>query len=165
MRLGGYEDRGWPEDYDLLLRYAAAGHRLAKVPQVLLEWREGAGRAFRTDPRYDKESFRRCKAHYLARGPLAGGRPIWMWGAGIGGKKLARALEREGVTIRSFVDIDPKKIGRERRGRPIIPPEELKPGPGEMIVAAVAARGAREEVRERLRALGFTEGTDFICAA
>ena len=127
--------------------------------------REGPGRAFRTDARYDKESFRRCKAHHLARGPLTGGQPVWMWGAGIGGKKLARALEGEGVTIRAFVDVDPKKIGRERRGRPILPPEELRPEPGEMILAAVAARGVRGEVRERLRSLGFAEGVDFICAA
>ena len=166
VTLGGYEDRhGFPEDYDLLLRYAAAGWRLAKVPEVLLEWREGPGRAFRTDPRYDKESFRRCKAHHLARGPLAGGRPVWMWGAGIGGKKLARALEGEGVSIRAFVDVDPRKIGRERRGRPIVAPEALKPEAGEIIIAAVAARGAREEVRERLRSLGFVEGPDFVCAA
>ncbi|MCZ6688910.1 MAG: glycosyltransferase, partial [Planctomycetota bacterium] len=65
ISLGGYPDRPWPEDYDLILRYAAAGFRLAKVPEVLLEWREAPGRLFRKDPRYGKEPFWRCKAHYL----------------------------------------------------------------------------------------------------
>lgn len=165
LRLGGYEDRGWPEDYDLILRYAGAGYRLEKVPEVLLEWREGPGRLFRRDPRYGKEAFWRVKAHYLARGPLAGGRPIWIWGAGVGGKRLGRALSAEGVPIRAYVDIDPRKIGKTRRGIPVLPPEDLAPEEGETIIAAVAARGAREEVRERLRDLGYREGEEFICAA
>jgi glycosyltransferase involved in cell wall biosynthesis len=166
IEIGGYRDRGWPEDYDLLLRYAEAGYRLAKVPgEVLFHWREGPNRAFRTDPHYTKEAFRRCKAHYLARWPLSRRSPVWIWGAGTGGKRLARALAEEGIPVKAFVDIDPKKIGSTRQGRPILPPEGLKPAEGEIIVAAVAARGVREEVRERLRALGFEEGTDFICAA
>ena len=35
-KLGGYQDNGWPEDYDLWLRFYLAGARFAKVPQVLL---------------------------------------------------------------------------------------------------------------------------------
>lgn len=165
IALGGYTDPGWAEDYDLLLRYAEHGYRFAKVPEVLLEWREGPGRLFRRDPRYSKEAFWRAKAHYLARGPLSGGRPAWIWGAGIGGKRLSRALIDEGVEIRAFIDIDARKIGRTRRGLPVLPPEGLAPADGELIVAAVAARGAREEVRVRLREMGYEEGNHFICAA
>ena len=165
VALGGYEDRGWPEDYDLVLRYAAAGRRLEKIPEVLLDWREGPGRLFRTDPRYGKEAFWRVKAHYLASGPLQGRRPVWIWGAGVGGKRLSRALMAEGVAIRGFVDIDPKKVGSTRRGLPVLPPEDLAPEEGEMVLAAVVARGARAEVRERLLSLGFREGVHFICAA
>lgn len=165
IALGGYVDRGWPEDYDLVLRYAAAGYRLEKVPEVLLEWREGPGRLFRRDPRYGKEAFWRIRAHHLAAGPLRGARRVWIWGAGEGGRRLSRALIAEGVVIRAFIDIDPRKIGSTRRGLPVLPPEGLEPEEGEVILAAVAARGAREEVRERLRALGFAEGEHFICAA
>jgi glycosyltransferase involved in cell wall biosynthesis len=165
VALGGYEDHGWPEDYDLLLRYAEADFRLEKIPEVLLDWREGPGRLFRQDARYGKEAFWRVKAHYLARGPLAGAPSVWIWGAGEGGRRLGRALADEGVTIRAFVDVDPRKIGSTRRGLPILPPEGLAPEEGEIIVAAVAARGARTEVRERLVGLGFVEGKHFICAA
>ena len=49
---GGYRDRGWPEDYDLLLRLWRAGGRLGTVPEVLLHWRERAGRLSRTHPSY-----------------------------------------------------------------------------------------------------------------
>ena len=48
VALGGYQDRGWPEDYDLWLRYRAAGRRFAKVPEVLHYWREHPRRATHT---------------------------------------------------------------------------------------------------------------------
>ncbi|MGD2136311.1 MAG: glycosyltransferase family 2 protein, partial [Gemmatimonadales bacterium] len=63
--VGGYRDPGWPEDYDLVLRLWAGGHRLGKVADVLLEWRESPDRLSRTDPRYSEHAFRRCKVHYL----------------------------------------------------------------------------------------------------
>ena len=70
VALGAYEERGWAEDYDLWLRYHAAGRRFAKVAAPLLRWREHPGRATRTDGRYSVENFLRAKAHYLALGPL-----------------------------------------------------------------------------------------------
>ncbi|MFH1464575.1 MAG: glycosyltransferase [Pseudomonadota bacterium] len=70
LQLGGYRDVGWPEDYDLWLRYRAAGKVFAKVPQVLLWWREHGGRLTHTDRRYSVENFLRAKAHFLAAGPL-----------------------------------------------------------------------------------------------
>ena len=56
-RLGGYQDHGWPEDYDLWLRMHLAGERLAKVPEVLLDWREHPARLTRIDSRYAVENF------------------------------------------------------------------------------------------------------------
>ena len=38
--LGGYRAFDGPEDYDLWLRALAAGRRFAKVPEVLLQWRD-----------------------------------------------------------------------------------------------------------------------------
>ena len=51
-RLGGYRASTGPEDYDLWLRAQTAGARFAKLPEVLLDWRDGPGRLSRTDPRY-----------------------------------------------------------------------------------------------------------------
>jgi glycosyltransferase involved in cell wall biosynthesis len=76
LELGGYEERGWPEDYDLWLRYAAAGRVFAKVPQVLLYWREHPARLTHTDSRYSVENFLRAKAHCQrgrAAAPVAAG--------------------------------------------------------------------------------------------
>ncbi|HBV06621.1 MAG TPA: glycosyl transferase, partial [Gemmatimonadetes bacterium] len=68
--VGGYQDHGWPEDYDLILRMHLAGHRLANVPDVLHQWREDTDRLSRTDHRYKPEAFLRGRVHYLCLGPL-----------------------------------------------------------------------------------------------
>jgi cellulose synthase/poly-beta-1,6-N-acetylglucosamine synthase-like glycosyltransferase len=169
LAAGGYQDNGWAEDYDLWLRMAAAGCRFGKVPEVLVEWREHPGRLTRTDGRYSLENFLRAKAHYLALGPLRDRDAVVIWGAGMVGRRLSKHLLREGAPVTAFVDIDPKKIGRTRRGKPVIAPEAL---PAEMakyrapvVLAAVGARGARELIRERLNAFGYEEGMSWYAAA
>ena len=166
--LGGYRDRGWPEDYDLWLRYHLAGKRFAKVERVLLLWRESEARLTRRDPRYSVENFLRAKAHYLAGGPLSG-RSAIVWGAGKTGRRLSKHLLREDVEIMAFVDIDPAKIGRTLRGKEILSPDDLPEriqGPDvPLVLSAVSSRGARKLIRERLTELGLEEGTDFLCVA
>jgi glycosyltransferase involved in cell wall biosynthesis len=168
-RMGGYQEHGWPEDYDLWLRMYMAGAVFAKIPRVLLHWRDHPDRITRTDSRYSIKNFLRAKAFYLARGPLAGRDGVIIWGAGMMGRRLGKQLQRQGVALSAFVDIDPKKIGRTRRGKPIIAPEDLhdwwqrykKP----VILAAVGARRARGLIRKRLRAFGYVEGEDWWAAA
>lgn len=162
--VGAWREGAWPEDYDLWLRLAAAGWRLAKVPEVLLRWRNQPGRATFADPRYSVERFVQIKAPHLAREISLPGRPIVVWGAGRTGKRLARALEPHGVRARIFVDIDPRKIGRVARSAPIVSRDALRAGE-QTVVVAVAARGARELIRADLRRRGFVEGRDYWCAA
>jgi len=163
-RAGGYRDRGWPEDYDLWLRLFKAGARFAKVERELLFWRERPDRLSRTDGRYASSAFLACTAHHFARGP-ARGRAVVLWGAGPNGRKLYRLLRAEDVDIPAVIDIDPRKIGRRIGEAPILPPDQLTAvlGPDVLVAAAVASRGARALIRERLEASGLTEGRDFWC--
>ncbi len=162
---GGYQEHGWAEDYDLWLRLYLAGARFAKLPQVLFKWREHPERLTRTDSRYALENFIRAKAHYLARGPLVDRDAVLIWGAGMVGRRLAKHLERQNVPLSAFVDIDPHKIGRTRRGLPILPPDELPEwwnrSDRPAVLAAVGARGARQLIRQRLTVLGLVEGMDW----
>ena len=167
--IGGYRDMGWPEDYDLWLRLAAAGKKFGKIPQVLYLWRHHEGRMTRTDSRYSVERFLTCKARHLADGPLAKASTVILWGAGQTGRRLSKHLKRFGAPLQAFIDIDPGKIGRTLRGLPIHPPEELPEllaaGPDTIILAAVSSRGARGLIRDRLTALGLREGQRFWCVA
>jgi glycosyltransferase involved in cell wall biosynthesis len=168
-RVGGYEEHGWPEDYDLWLRLYLAGARFAKLPEALLDWRERPERLTRSDSRYSVENFLRAKAHYLARGPLQGRAAVFIWGAGMMGRRLCKHLQHQNVPLAAFVDIDPKKIGHTRRGLPVIAPAELPAwwarSPAPALLAAVGARGARQLIRARLSEMGLAEGVDWWGAA
>jgi len=163
-RLGGYREMGWPEDYDLYLRAHADGMRFAKVPEVLLLWREHGARVTRTDPRYSVQSFLRAKAAFLVKGPLASGRPFVVWGAGMIGRRLTRLLIQAGRPPLALLDIDRKVIGRTRHGRPILPPEALR-RKSALVLGAVGARGARAAIRDRLREWDLEETVDFWMVA
>jgi len=169
QQVGGYQDHGWAEDYDLLLRLYLAGARFAKLPEVLLEWREHPQRLTRTDSRYSLENFLRLKAFYLTLGPLAGRDAVIIWGAGMVGRRLGKQLVRLEAPLRAYIDIDPRKIGRTRGGLPIVPPEALPDLWGSftnpVVLAAVGARGARPLIRRRLTEMGFREGQDWWSAA
>lgn len=163
--LGGYRDPGWPEDYDLLLRLHAAGLRAANLPEVLLRWRVRPDRHSLRSDRYAPAAFRRCKAHFLRAAFLPEGRPVVVWGAGKVGKPLARELIRQGTAIAAFVDLDPRKVGQEIHGAPVLAPDEAAAREGDYVLAAVGSPGAREEIRTALAGFGRTEIEDFrICA-
>jgi len=164
---GGYRDIGWPEDYDLWLRLFETGTRFAKVDRLLYFWREHQDRLTRRDARYSSDAFIRCKAHFLLRGPLAEDRRVVIWGAGRTGRRLSRYLSEGGARIEAFVDIDPAKIGRRLRNRPIVSFDALQDllERGTVVLAAVASRGARDLIRDRLNALDLVEGRDYWCVA
>ena len=168
-RVGGYQDHGWPEDYDFWLRMHLAGARFAKIPEVLLRWREHEDRLTHTDSRYSVKNFLRAKAHYLAKGPARDRDAVIVWGAGMTGRRLSKHLLAEGLPVVCFVDIDPKKIGSTRRGKPIIAREELPAWwdryQHPILLSAVRARKARPLIRERLTAYGLVEGRDWWAAA
>lgn len=165
LRAGGYQDHGWPEDYDLWLRLFLAGVRFAKVPEVLHSWRDRPDRLTRTHEAYSLRNFRRLKIHYLGQCFLTGSTPVWIWGAGRGGKAWAAALEEAHIPIAGHVDIDPKKIGRTRRGRPVIAPSDLPPPGQHPVLVTVGVKGAREQIRSHLDRLGYVEGRHYVCVA
>ncbi|HIG56662.1 MAG TPA: glycosyltransferase [Candidatus Latescibacteria bacterium] len=169
VELDGYQDRGWPEDYDLWLRYRAAGKCFAKVPEILHYWREHEQRATHTNSRYSVENFLRAKAHYLCVGPLAQRDGVVVWGAGKTGRRIAKHLERGGCAPEVFVDITPKKIGGTLRGKPVISPDDLpvwwRRYTRPILLVAVASRGARVLIREHLSGLHMVEGEDYLCVA
>lgn len=163
--VGGYRVDGWPEDYDLILRLHLAGARLANVARVLHFWRERPDRASRTDPRYAPEPFRRCKMEYLRRSHLSGHEVVAIWGAGRVGKDLAGSAIEADLKVRAFFDIDPRKIGQEVAGAPVLDAAEVGRLRGAYLLVAVGAEGARDLIRARLEELGFREPEDYRCVA
>lgn len=162
--LGGYHDHNWPEDYDLWLRMATAGVLFARLPQTLLFWRDHPARATRSMEEYALHSFRSCKCHHLLRGFLRNIHDVVIAGAGLEARAWQRLLASIGVMVSTWLDVDPKKIGRILHKAPVIRPEELHLNGRKMIVA-IGVRGAREEFRGVAKTHGWEEGVDFVCVA
>jgi glycosyltransferase involved in cell wall biosynthesis len=159
---GGWEDHGWAEDWDLLLRIVEGGWELAKVPRILLEWRDSPDRLTRVGAAYREDSMFRLRAHHLARGPLRD-RAFDVWGAGPTGKRLARELEAHGLRPRAFYDVSRRK--QVARGRPVLGEGELTAPDDRLMLCAVGAEGAREEIRALLEFHKYREGRHFLFAA
>ncbi len=187
LALGGYRDMGWPEDYDMWLRFAQNGLKMAKLPEVLLFWRDGEGRLSRTSASYSAESFRNVKAHFLKEWRLKGVNSVQVWGAGRDGKTWAKLLMRTGFDVLQFIDIDKKKVGgracggssrigpvdrlqadgpvpsgwpSSAGGIPVVWPGDIIKGTP--ILCAVGVKGAREQIRDYLRLEGFKEPEEFM---
>jgi glycosyltransferase involved in cell wall biosynthesis len=155
--LGSYRESAGPEDYELWLRAFDAGLRFAKLPETLLEWRDGPRRLTRRDPRYAPARFLEVKLSALERGPLAGRRPLVVWGAGPIGKSWARALGARGHRLAGFVEVDPRKLGARIHGVPVVPVAEAARFAGALHLAAVGRPGAREEIAAAAARLGLAD--------
>lgn len=162
--VGGYRDMGWAEDYDLWLRLAAAGTRFARLPRTLFFWRERPERATRTSAAYSREAFRLCKLHHLLNDFLKGESEVILAGAGLEGRAWYRMLRDAGVRVSCWVDVDPRKIGRELHGAPVLATDDVRYSGCKMLMT-VGARGARRVVRQTALQAGFVEGTSAICVA
>ncbi|MBI4560121.1 MAG: glycosyltransferase [Candidatus Hydrogenedentes bacterium] len=161
--VGGYQDHGWAEDYDLCMRLFLAGARFGKVPEPLLLWRDSPERLSMNDDRYSFLQFRRLKRHYLFKSYLKAGTSFFQWGAGEVGKYWLREWGQD--RPEAVVDIHPRKVGRRIHGYHVIAPEEL-PGPGAaFIVVAVGAPGARNDIRNWLNPKGYEELRDYLFLA
>jgi hypothetical protein len=159
-RVGGWVERGWPEDLDLWLRLIEAGARFAKLPRVLYAWRQHADSATWRDPAFSRERILALKLHVLARGILRGQREIGLVGVGSSLSRWTAALAAQGYRVR------PLSHGR--------PPARLEhaqdrgPAPGDMRPPLVLVFGApvvRRRWREALTLGRMVEGRDFVFVA
>lgn len=164
MQLGSYREGPFPEDYDLWLRLHAAGHRMAKLDAVLLDWREDPQRTSRTDPRCSREAFDALRARHLAMDErfLSRRDDFVIWGAGRKTRKRCNHLLERGFSPRAWIDIDPNKIGNRLNGVPIVAPKWLEREPRPFVLGYVANHGARDLIAEQLQRLGYERGTDYL---
>ncbi|MBI4953192.1 MAG: glycosyltransferase family 2 protein [Myxococcales bacterium] len=161
----GYRDRGWPEDYDLVLRLLEAGREVGVVPERLLGWRDHPGRLSRTAATYGLERFTACRAEFLVRGWLATSAHYVLWGYGDTGRSLRRALAGHGRTPSHVVELHPGRVGNRIHGAPVVTPDALGGLRGARVLVSVAGARARSEIRAALARMGFEELHDFVCCA
>lgn len=151
--VGGWAERGWPEDLDLWLRLLERGARFAKRREVLYAWRQHPASATRRDPRYSRASFLALKRDALSRGLLAHGRSCTLIGVGASLAAWQKTLgEGEGGLVRRSL-------------------EAARPSPAMLatletpIVLVFGSVPARERWRTALLERGLAELRDFAFVA
>jgi GT2 family glycosyltransferase len=161
---GGYREVPWAEDHDLFLRMLEAGARFGKVGAVLMRWRDSAARLTRSDPRYGDAARQRMRAHHLERLPELLERGVAIAGAGPIGKTLALGLRAEGIEVRGFFDVHPRRIGETIHGAEVAGLEDFgRRWRDAVLLSAVGVPGGREEVAGLAEKAGYVEGRDFWC--
>ena len=164
QQLQGYRVNEWPEDYDLFLRADAAGLKMGKPEPVLLRWREHETRLTHTDPIYKREQFMRAKTHFLVRHRLKGQSAI-IWGAGPTGRLMFDLIIAEGGKVEGFIEVHPRRIGGQKRGLPVWSMDKVEDLGATMLLVAVGAAGAREEIAAFLQSHNKVEGQDYLFVA
>jgi glycosyltransferase involved in cell wall biosynthesis len=161
---GGYRHGDFPEDYELWLRLNRLGHRLLKLPEPLLQWRDGPARLSRTDTRYRRDAFDALRARYLAEDArvLTASRRLAIWGAGRRTRRRATRLLEHGFQPIAWIDIDPDKIGNRIGDAPVVSPEWLRRRPRPFVLSYVAVHGARARIDAELARLGYRKGRDYL---
>ena len=166
LREHPYRQGDFPEDFELLLRLAHAGQRLAVVPRILHGWRRGPTTATAIDPRYGLARFTALRAEYVSMALLAGQPGYVLWGYGSTGRALRKALLAHGHRPEYIVDLHPRRLGNRIHGALVIAPEQLGPEHAQLpLLVSVAGARARTEVRAFLHARSLREGEHFVCTA
>ncbi|MCW1885901.1 glycosyltransferase [Luteolibacter flavescens] len=162
--VGGYQDVPWAEDHDVWLRMLHRGARFAKVPEVLLDWRDSTSRLTRSDSRYGEKARQQMRAFHLAALDEVRERGVVIAGAGPIGKSLARELLALGVRLHGFIDVHPRRIGEVIHGAEVAGLEDLgRRWRDAVLLSAVGLAGVREEIRGLAIGAGYVESLDFWC--
>jgi glycosyltransferase involved in cell wall biosynthesis len=160
---GAYRHGAFPEDYELWLRLLHAGHRMEKLAEVLLDWRESEKRLSRVSDNYARNAFDMIRADYLSRDERIHHRPIAFWGAGRKTRQRAGHLLEKGYKPAAWIDIDPNKIGNRINGVEVVEPAWLEqPGDKPFVLNYVTNHGARDIARTYLQRIGYVLGKDFL---
>lgn len=165
LSMGGYRDGSFPEDYDLWLRLHDAGHRMEKLPDRLLDWRDDAKRTSRTNPCYSREAFDQLRAEYLFRDPRIqrNKNNLAIWGAGRKTRRRCDHLLQRGIHPKAWIDIDPRKIGNQITGSPVVSSRWIadqvdKP----FVLIYVTNHGARDLIAQELEQMGYQPGDHYL---
>ena len=145
--VGGWAERGWPEDVDLWLRLLDRGGRFAKLPRTLYAWRQHVTSATR-DPRYRQDRFDALRLDALRSGLLARDRAVTVVGVGRGLRRWCHLLESEGRPVTRVAAPGPTP--------------HLLAALGEPAVLVFGAPPARARWREALTQAGRIEGRSFV---
>jgi len=158
---GMYLSGDFPEDYEMWLRWLDEGVKIAKVPEVILDWHDSKQRLTRTDPIYSDSAFYEIKSSYLAKWLEEHNSfhpDVAIWGASRISRRRARILEQHGIKISAYIDTkSSRQIEKE-----LLYYKDL-PRAGELfILTYIRQMNNREKIQAFLEERGYVEGKSYL---
>ncbi|HHS95719.1 MAG TPA: glycosyltransferase [Phaeodactylibacter sp.] len=162
LHCGAYLPNRYPEDYDLCFRFYQSSLQILCVKEVLHFWRDHPQRSSRTDPNYASTNYFDLKLYWFLQIDRRKERPLLLWGAGKKGKEIARSLIAQAIPF-TWLSNNPRKVGLQIYGIPIVSFTEITQQPLPQIIVAVSAPNEQNEIRNYWETLGEPGDLYFFC--
>lgn len=138
----------YPEDYDLVFHWLAAGYRIHSVDEVTHLWREHPRRTSRNSDIYQQASFFKLKTKWFVRNELSGNKVQL-----IGSQQKAKLVEQELTSM----NINVLKFDKELK-EGILPLHELNSDLMTVLTNWPSDKKVQQEIKDYLAELGFEFG-------
>lgn len=109
-RIGGFNSRLIPEDYDLCFRMYEHKMKVNALPEVVHLWRDSQNRTSRKIPEYFPMAYYPLKLHHFMQIDRMPSKELVLWGAGKKGKRIAQWLVERGQEF-IWISDNKKKCG------------------------------------------------------
>lgn len=157
---GGFEGLDYPEDYDLTLRWYAAGYHFKVVPKLTLHWREHGARTSRNARAYKQKAFFELKVRRFLQIDKRDV-PLVLWGTGQKGKLSAKILDRYAVPFQ-WMALHPEWHPQGLQGKPIQHYKKIAAlAQPQVLIAVYPPEPERKRIAAFLECLGLQEGRDY----
>jgi len=156
--MGGFKDLQYPEDYDLVFKWYAAGYALHSLPEVTLLWREHPLRTSRQSEHYQQKAFFTLKLQRFLEieSPTHN---LVLWGEGAKARLSAKFFKDKGQPFH-WLSLSPKKATPQRQALEHYSILETYPKP-KVLVAVYPPKAHRLKMENYFRNLGLVEGQDW----
>ncbi len=154
--IGMYQTTG-PEDYEFWMRAFERGVKVAKLDDMVLQWRDHDRRLTRTHNDYNEIAFLAVKIDYFTKA-WDNKRPLFIWGKNRNGSRWFEELSRKEVHIDGFVDFQDGTW----KELPVLSIDRALQDRDRFFIVTVRDRKGSRLIQRELERFGFTMGTDFI---
>jgi glycosyltransferase involved in cell wall biosynthesis len=146
-KIGGFNSKIYPEDYDLCFRMYKAGFKVLPSNKILHHWRDYGNRTSRTSAHYSDNRFLELKIKYFLEIDFDANKKLLLWGAGKKGKWLANYLINNKIAF-DWVSNNPKKVGVDIYGKLLIHQNSTVFGFDNQVVIAVSNEDEQAEISQ-----------------
>ncbi len=163
-KIGHFDDDIYPEDYNFMLKALLSGISFYSLSKPVLEWREYPERTSRISDNCTRSKFWDVRARHLptyihTHTPYTS---YVIWGAGLSGKSLCKALHDHSSFAQLIIDHHPSRIGTTLVDTKVIHYNSFNEYSGHFILIAIGKDRAKNETKQWLEKQNKQEGIDFI---